>query len=63
MLWMMRMSPMVMLVRVRRVGCSEVDFVSDEDDGNIDSQGTDIWEPVGRYSVKGVGVVNGIYYA
>jgi hypothetical protein len=45
------------------VGGPKVDFVSDEDDRDIDSQGTNIWEPVGLYSVKGVGVVNGIYYA
>jgi hypothetical protein len=45
------------------VRCPKVDFVSNEDDGDIDSQGTNIWEPIGWYSVEGVGVVDGIYYA
>jgi len=45
------------------VRCPKVNFISDKDDRDVDSQRTDIWKPVCWDSVEGVGIVDCIHYA
>lgn len=40
---------------------AEVDLVPDQDDGDVDAEGTDRREPVSRDAVERVGVVDRVY--
>jgi hypothetical protein len=40
---------------------SEVDFIANQDYWDVDTELTEIWEPIGWYSREGMGIVDSIY--
>ena len=48
---------------VRDLAAAKVDLIANKDDGNIDAELAEVWEPVCRYAVEGEGIVDCIDYA